>query len=433
MRDIEIVIGTMRNQAGMCAKPFAGATNHLTNTISQYVILAIFCLHPLLILFWYKGHFLLILFGVVSVVTIDLVKRRGRVWFDSSPLAAYLFLLLPIFSVLWSRYPDETVWSGSLVLANIGIIYLTMRANLFDSKAVISKLVIIVPIVFAITYVITYGKFGSIRPNSMEMGEVVKSIANVGPAMVVLCVPYLLLTPHLVRRKLIVWISLFACILVVLLSQSRGGMLMLALAFLLSVGLYPARISVRIVKLLKLTIVVVPFIFIFTISMGNEYVVETVIERFVSSQMVSSNGIFDPIKDEDDYHRALMYSEGIHAIYDEPVWGIGYGALAPYIEKRGGIGVVSHNIFITAWGEMGVPGLLAMLWLILSVFFMLRKYLKSSIVTRKDKLLLVATTVALVVAFIHAQFRPLFSNPIFPVLIAQAYATIRLIRKEAEV
>jgi O-antigen ligase len=99
--------------------------------------------------------------------------------------------------------------------------------------------------------------------------------------------------------------------------------------------------------------------------------------------------------------------------------------------KRHGRGDISHNIFITAWGEMGLPGLLVLFWLMWSVFLGTRKYLKINVGPQKDKMLAAATLAALVVAFLHAQSRPFLSNPMIPVLLAQAYTMMRLQKKQA--
>lgn len=410
---------------------FTMGVNRLNYFFSKNTLIALFVLHPLFSLFWYKGYFLLTLFGLTLVLGVEFIAKRGRVWFDSRPLAAYLFFSLPLISVLWSRYPAETFWQGSLVLVNIGIFHLMMRANTFRLDKVISTIVMLVPVVMAIIFLILYVKYGSIRADSREMADVVKSIANVGPALVVLCVPYLLLVPGIVGRKINLCIALAACLFVVLLSQSRGGMLMLAIVVPLSFCLYPARWSIRVVRLLKVAMIVTAIAVIAVLFLGVERISTPVVERFENSQLTSIDGIIDPSRGSGDFRRALIYAEGINAVYDEPFLGIGYGGLARYMEARHGIGSTSHNIIITAWGEMGLPGMLVLFWLLWSVFFGLRKYLRSSGGSKKDKLIAAATLAALIVAFIHAQFRPLFSNPMLPVLLAQAYTMMRLTRKHS--
>jgi O-antigen ligase len=403
-------------------------SNYLNFIISRNTLLGVFLLQPLF-LFWYKGYFLLTLLGLSLVFFVDLTMRHGRIWFDFSPLPVYIFFLLPLVSVLWSRYPDETLWRGGLVLVNIGIFYLMMRANSFNPHAVISRLVVIVPIVMAVMFVFIYVKFGSIRPDSREMGEVVKSICNGGPAMVVLCVPYLLL-PGIIVNKWASWGALAACLLVVVLSESRGGVLMLALVIPLTALFYPASLSTRILRLVKLTGVLAAVFVTIALVVGVDRFVNPVLDRFMDSQLFKVGNWSDPSREEGDFGRLLLLTEGVNAVREEPFRGIGYGGFKNYIEDRHGKGHISHNLFITAWSEMGLLGMFVLCWLLWAVFFGLSKYSRGGgcFDSQKNKMIAVATFVALLLAIIHAQLRPVFSNPMLTVLLAQAYTMMRLRR-----
>lgn len=402
--------------------------NSLSYTICKYTLLALFILLPVFVLFWYTGYFLLVLFGLIFVITTDLILNYGRVWFDAYPSVVYFFFILPIVSVVWSGYPDETLWKGSLVLVNLGIFYLMARANEFKSNEVVLKLVIIIPIVMALVFLVIYFMFGTIRPNSREMAENVGSIANLGPAMTIPCIPYLLLHPHNNQRRIYIWVALMSCLIVVLLSYSRAGIFMLPIAFLVSIILYPRKWSYRVVRLVKVGGVLIIFTGILVGFIGMDRTVYPILERFTTSQLTDSYGLIEPSRYATDYRRALMYEEGIGIIVNQPLTGIGYGSLKPYLEERYGsaYGTVSHNIIITMWGEMGVPGLVLLIWLSLKVFTGLRKYRYVSTGSIDDKLIAAATLSALIVVFIHAQFRPFFSNPIFPIFLAQAYTMIKM-------
>jgi len=397
--------------------------NSLNYTISKITLLALFIMQPLF-LFWYKGYFLLVLCGLLLVVIIDIMWKHGRIWFDFNSLVVYFFFSLPLISVLWSRYPDETLWRGALVLINIGIFYLMMRANSINPQVVISRLVIIVPVVMMILFVAIYIKFGAIRPETKEMNDFVKSICNGGPAMVVLCVPYLLL-PGIIKNKWALWGALAACLFVVFLSESRGGFLMLAVAILLTVRFHPASLSARILRLAKMSVILGVVVVTMSLVIGVDRFVIPVLDRFINSQVFEVSSWSDPSSDEGDYGRVLLLVEGVNAVRDEPFWGIGYGGLKSHMEDRLDRGNISHNLFITAWSEMGLPGMFVLCWLLWSVFFGLSKYLKWRFDSRKNKMIAAATCAALIVAFIHAQLRPLFFNPMFPILLAQAYTMMR--------
>jgi len=398
-------------------------------SISKKTLFILFILYPIFVLFWYKGYFILILSGLLLVVINQIVLNNGRLWLGTRTAAVYVFFLLPIISVLWSHYPEETLWRGSLVLINIGIFYLMLTANRYDAEIVISKLVIIVPFITLIVFMIIYMVYGSIRPDTVAMDEQIHSISNDLPALVVLCVPYLLMVPGIVRSKILIWGAVAASLFVVLLSQSRGGLMMILLSILMSIFMYPDKRSIRIIKFAKLSVAAILITAVMVFSFGLDRLVMPVIDRFENSQLTSLNGFINPTKGGKDYRRAVMYSEGINAIYEEPILGIGYGSLSPYIEKSYIFSIVSHNLIITSLGEMGIPGLMVLLWLMFSIVVGLRNYRGGNAGTKKDKYFAAATLAALIVAFAHAQFRPLYSNPMVPVLLAQAYTMMRFTRK----
>lgn len=404
--------------------------NNGGDLLSRNILIALFTLNPLFILFWYKGYFILISMGLALTIMNDIVKSHGRLWYDSRPKIVCIFFVLPLVSSLWSRYPDESLWRGALVLINLAIFYLALRANAKTNEKLMQTLVIITPLIMALTFAIIFYKYGSIRPDSKSMSEVVGSLANVGPALVVLCIPYLLVFRSLAVKKSMLSIALGACVFVVLLSQSRGGFLMLAIVFPLTLYFLPESRSVRSAKTLKCCfagLIVAGAVFFF---LGFDRTVIPVIERFEQSQLWGDNGLSSATRGKSDYRRTLMYVEGINALREEPLLGIGYGSLKLFIEDNnpGLKGIVSHNLIITAWGELGLPGLIVLLWLLVSIINGLRKCLANKYTNKREKRIAAATLVAFLVVIIHAQFRPLLNNPMFPVLLAQAYTIMRMKR-----
>lgn len=197
----------------------------------------------------------------------------------------------------------------------------------------------------------------------------------------------------------------------------------------MSLLLYPKKWSIRIVRIIKTGATMIVLASLVVAFVGMERTVIPVLDRFKGSQLTSIEGLTDPSRDAEDYRRALIYAQGFKVIAEEPVTGIGYGALTRHLEELHGRGIISHNLIITAWGEMGIPGLVALFWLVGAVFMGLGKYRKKGVGLTSDKFLAAATLCALIVVFIHAQFRPLFSNPMFPVLLAQAYTMIKLAKR----
>ena len=149
-------------------------------------------------------------------------------------------------------------------------------------------------------------------------------------------------------------------------------------------------------------------------------------ERFKTSQMLNIDNLKEPDPEKEDYGRTIIISEGIRAIHERPLLGIGYGGLKGYIENHYGRGRISHNIIITMWGEMGLPGLLSLLWIIWVIYIGIYRFRISKTTTQKEKILASATCVALLLAFINAQFRPFFFNPMIPIILGQTWSFIRL-------
>lgn len=394
----------------------------LSALLSRSTLVALFALYPVFVTWWYAGFFLLTLLGLLAVIGADIWARKGRLWFDVRPISVYVLFLMPLASGIWAKYPGITLWQGSLVLVNVAIFYLASIANAQNMDRLISRLVLLIPFVFLSLFAWMLYKYGSVRSQSVSMAQEFGSVSNVGQAFVVLCVPYLMVLPGNMVRKILIWASVFAAILVVLLSQSRGAYLMLVITLLLSIYFLPARQYERVQKIFVLTGAILLAVGVCSMILGVDRVVSPVLERFQQSQLIGGNGFVGPIRKGDDYRRAIVYSEGIHAIIEEPILGIGYGGLYGYIGDRYGFGSVSHNVVITAWGEMGIPGLIALVWVFVAAVARLNQRRKYYPKNSSGSLMASATLVALAVIFIHSQFRPFFTNPMLPILLAQAYS-----------
>jgi hypothetical protein len=402
----------------------------LNSYISSSAIILLLLLFPVFELFWYSGYFFLMIVALSMVLLGDLLLNRGRVWFDVKPLPAYLLFALPVVSTAWSHYPAETLFRGLLVLSNIAIIYLALRANQFTYDNVISKAVVVVPIVMAFVFVFAFVVFGSVRAGGGEIADVVSSISNVGPAMAVICVPYLFSYLYLKKNVYIYGLSLVSSLIVVLLSESRGGIIMFLLSMLFSIMFLSRTIAGGVMVLLKVGIIAAIVVSLLVYIVDFEVAFGSIMQRFENSQLMEEHWLHEPSRESDDYKRALMYSEGINVIKDSPEFGIGYGVLKEYIYNRNvyGIGVVSHNLIITVWGEMGFPGVVVFLWLMVSVTSVLIVCRRTMSKDREAWLLASASMTSILIAVIHAQFRPIFSNPMFPIILAQAYTMSHLYR-----
>jgi O-antigen ligase len=395
--------------------------NVLTVLLSRSALIALFALYPAFVICWYSGFFLLLIGVLVAVFSMEVICKRGRLWFDIRPVPVYVFFAVPLASVLWARYPADTLWHGSLVLANMAIFYLASRANAEDSTKLISRLSVVIPLVMLVAFGLIWKQYGSVRPHSREMADVIGSFANLASALVVLIVPYLLVFLYEAKRKPFMWITLITAILVVLLSQSRGAYVMLIISVFLTLLLLPDHLNKRIILICKLTGVASVMVIMLFLFVDVDRIAVPVVERFQQSQLLDE-GWGEPVRGEADYKRALMYTQGLDLIREEALLGIGYGGFSRYIEERNGIFIVSHNLIISVWGEMGIPGMTALIWLLTSAFVKLHRQRNNQRLPRTAVLMATATLVALVVAVLHSMFRPLLTNPLLPIILAQVYA-----------
>lgn len=402
----------------------SGKADRLSISVSIYTLMLMFLLHPVFQLFLYKGHFLLVLAGLVVVLAVDGLGGDKKLHVNRLELPAYVFFLLPIVTALWSQYPDKTLWRGSLVLVNVGIFYLAMRASSGSMYRLISSVAKIAPLAFAIAFAMIFHEYGSVRVKA------VGSLCNVGAAIVVLCVPYLLAQLALTPRKVILYLCLVASVFVVLLSGSRGGYLALAMTFLFTFLLFPGTLRSRLVKTFSWMLLAFVLGIGVVFAYGASHTISLMSKRLSHSQFFNVSSYERPSRVHGvDRQRFLMFRAAVKAVRAHPVLGIGYGSLKSYDrDHRYGFVQVSHNLLVTAWAEMGIPGMAVLAWLLWSTFGSLIR------VRREGDLLfrymVAATLTALTVAVIHAQFRPLYSNPMFAMLLAQAFIMIENSRSE---
>jgi O-antigen ligase len=147
------------------------------------------------------------------------------------------------------------------------------------------------------------------------------------------------------------------------------------------------------------------------------------LDRLAGSQMLSAAALDEPALDEGDYLRTVMYLEGIAAIRADPWRGLGYNALGSVVEAATGARLISHNILLTAWGELGATGLvLALMIAGVGTARVWRARANTRNVDPKAFYFHTATLIAWALALAHAQVRPQLTNPMFHVVVAAAFA-----------
>lgn len=362
--------------------------------------------------------------GTLYIILIFSLMRRsfpfGEILEERRVLA--FFALMPL-SYLWTLYPEETLFR--LMITSIYLwLYLVARlAMRLEGRAWFERLVVAIPYVYLGMFAYLLFNYGTVRPVDRSMSEEIGSVCNLGPGIVELCLPFLLFRAVCLRHtRLFEWGAIGAAIFITILSQSRGAYIMFALTLgLLGLVLQRtpgARAHVRFYWILVLLTCLVSVI---VIVVGYDKTIGIVLERIGQSQLISISLSEEPWQGESDFSRALSYRAALELLRTHPFKGIGYGGFGPFFEDHFGRFSISHNLIVSVWGELGLPGLLifgSILYMTLSR--LLRIWASHRIVEPEDFVFWCACLVSLVVALAHGMFRPVMDNPMFFVLLAVA-------------
>lgn len=352
------------------------------------------------------------------VLFAELQGRGGRLAVRPLDLPVLLLFSWPLITSVWSVDRSTTITQGSVVLVNLVLYYLVTRQKIAAVIHTMTRISLFVPFFTWIVFVVLLLTFGAVRSVDELVIHGAGSFSNHAGALVVSVVPFILFGASFYPNR---WLfrAAFACsAFVVIASESRGAMLVFVLAvtmvFLLSRGGMKRRTMVLVFvgtgAILGLLLVWAPGIGLLASTLG----------RLQESQLLSLGGLAAPSTGSDDFARTAMYFEGLRLIREHWLVGIGYGGLFSEMKAAYGFGVVSHNLFITAIGEMGLAGLFILLWAVGGAIAQLLRVRREA---ANDPFLRGAATAALVsliAVLVHSQFRPFHTMPMVGLLLGQA-------------
>ncbi|MCS3700522.1 hypothetical protein GGQ20_001839 [Salinibacter ruber] len=322
----------------------------------------------------------------------------------------YLFFLAPFVSTLYSIDSSGTVYYSSLLLG-FYFIYLTAHGS---SQRIgcewIYDLSLYIQITTAILFLYIVLTYGSVRPSSYDMRQVVGPISNQAAAISVLGIPYLLQYRESKVKKIF---GLILVVAIVVLSESRAAYMLSFISIPMTL-FYRRKSSIKKVASFILYalsgILLLYAIYVLT----NRRVVLSVINRF--------NELLNPISTSigDKNMRLLMFFTGIDIVTLKPITGVGYYMIRKYMEQLYGNGIISHNILVSVWSEMGLFGLISFLIMVYKTWQNNQKIIKKSLRYGRDNLYRIgsANKVAFILAMSHAMVRPQLMNPMVYVILA---------------
>lgn len=353
------------------------------------------------------------------VLLAELQGRGGRVAVRPLDLPVVLLFAWPLVTSLWSVDRSTTITQGTVVLVNLVLYYLITRQKIDDVIDTMTRICLLVPFFTGIVFVALLLAFGAIRSVDELVFYGAGSFSNHAGALVVAVVPFILFGSSFYPNRWLFRAAFVCAAFVVIASESRGAMLVFGLAVLLVVLLSRGRIKRRAVTLVLLGAGAFLGLFLVWAGTGIGMIMST-LSRLQESQLLSLGGLSAPSASGGDFQRTAMYFEGLRLIREHWLLGVGYGGLFFEMEASYGFGVVSHNLFISAVGEMGLPGLLILLWAVGGAIAQLLRARRNA---ANDPFLRNAATAALVsliVVLVHSQFRPFYAMPMVGLLLGQA-------------
>src|SRR5699024_4093219 len=202
--------------------------------------------------FLYKGFFILVAIGFVGVVMTQLLVTHGKMRLPKKAWPVYLFYILPIISVLWSSYPNETAWSAVIFAIQLAVFCLVYMAVKQSPLVFVRRVVTLIPVTLLVATVVIYLTFGSMRNSSHEMADAVGSYSNYAAAMAVTCIPFILsLRAGKQKEGRILDIALLSVIIVFILSLSRSSFGLLFISVIFTLLFLPEKFPTKFVRTLK--------------------------------------------------------------------------------------------------------------------------------------------------------------------------------------
>jgi O-antigen ligase len=364
----------------------------------------------------YTSFFLTV--GVASyILLISSIKEKFITESIVSAKWTYMFLVAPILSIPWSIMPTRSAFHAVLLIA-FGLIF-TISHTIFLKKRIVwfYNTIIYSTTIFSATFLTALLMFGSVRVSG-GAGELLGALSNRIPAVVLPFVPYLYGMWKIGRKKVWVVITSVLVLFIVLTSESRAAY-GITLSYLVLIPYFMSRQITRAIKhtlgLSLLGGIAVIGIYFLT---GSQFL-QPVLERFSESQLLQME--IGNIKESGgDFARAAMFLEGYNIVTNSPLIGIGYKTFKVHMEEFYPFGIISHNIIISVWGEMGIFGLVSFVGMVSTAFWHTNRGQAVAQNSGEEEkwLFLGASKIALTVLLIHAMVRPQLSNPTFWIVLA---------------
>lgn len=220
-------------------------------------------------------------------------------------------------------------------------------------------------------------------------------------------------------NKKITWFLVVLSFLTLLLTFSRGSY----------VGLIGSLVWVALFFYTKFPLWRSRIVILFLLVFSTLFLVSPVRDRIFS--------IFD-LGEGSNLGRIKIWDEAVRIIYENPVSGVGLGNYSSYVRPEAGYRepIYAHNTYLDIASEIGIPGLMVWLGIILYGIYPLYSILRKEDIENQTELnyLNVAAALGILWFSLHLFFEtPIFSPQILPLflyLVAfRAFAQRKLLKK----
>jgi O-antigen ligase len=369
---------------------------------------------------------------VALVVLVDAAVRRRLALPRGSPAVWALgYAIWTIASGLWS----VSLGSTGFLLGSLGIalVYMTAFATLTDSDAELKRVLIAVSVASVAIGLLAILSFSFGVPADLSAGrsEGGTGDANLFAAYQIAAIPLVLVLVSEVARglpQLLVYGGALTIIASVFTSVSRGGLVAM-LVVAVTMVFIPARAMFR--------------------SVGQKVAVLLVIVVVGAVALqATSTALTARLSDKTGSGRVYEWKAAWLSVHQHPVLGLGYGAFPPRsrellhqvpgvdLEKFdiGPQGEAVHNVYLGTLAELGIPGLVLFLGLLVSTGRTLRGAALTA--RRTGNLFLMRASNALLLSLVGvcvaALFLSLETSRALWVVVGLSLALARITRREAE-
>jgi hypothetical protein len=216
-------------------------------------------------------------------------------------------------------------------------------------------------------------------------------------------------------------LAVFSITAIIGLAQSRGGVISLVLA-VVACATYDI-LSKRRLRLVDFTlfyfiggIATAAFVVLLVLTPYGQFLVERLSSTDLASYLSADSA--NASRSIEDYGRKAHTAAGMQMLAKPTLLGIGYMAFGEHLERSIGLYIISHNIFFTALGELGILGFVLASYFFFTLLVRLRRgYVFSDGPLPEFRSLYPYLAIALFIALVQWQWRPQHDNVVLFVMI----------------